>query len=1266
MLYQPTNIYPSVFGQIGNGVIDARERLDVSWQVNGNSAMTAFRITIYENTATSNVLYSSGKLSDNCPFYGVDYAGNINFFSYSIPASTLAYHGIVNGASYKIGITAWWGDSPDDYVTLSSENVFYAKQKPTLRISNLLDKIPAWEYTFTAQYSQADNEALNWVRWRFASASDSGYEVLSDTGNIYGTSQLRFTRDGMINGNRYAIRCTVQTQSGVEVDTGWNDFTASYTMKPISGTLSACQSRKGSGIKLTMPKTQSIPATISGKYAISDSYLHLDIEPSAAAKWSTVDGEAMNFQAPLDIAWRGKWDSNGYGTIRVEGEAVGFGLHSEEILLSSTSSICFGAGKFVVINQGEFAYSADLTVWQSGSLPKVDSSTHGYYSVCYGNGKFVAVGGNTAAYSEDGVTWTAVAFPLSGQYGQVCYGNGKFVAVSRESGSAYSTDGISWVAGDLSAERNWNNVCAGDNLFVASCIDSAASGTPFAYSSDGMTWETSDAVPYITVWGLAYGNGIYVAVGWTWGCATSTDGKTWTPHGVSFNFNCVTFAEGLFFAQADYGWNSVWKSAFVISEDGIQWSTFDSPVSGHSFRNAAYGNGSFVSAAGKYIVYSTNDVVQSAFLQIQVSSGSNNMHIETPWQKIDQSITAQADSSIVYDGEHVYASGLSADSYGWTESTIQYEGTTTAITGGQWSPVVYGELKATGDNKYVTACYVDALYAAQSDDLQTWTISKVAGPAVAIMDACYGDEKFVFLAYDGNVLYTEDFSFIGLATLDASLSWSRIVYGNGIFVALPAESNVCVYSSDAITWNTASLPVTAAWSDICFGGGKFVLVSNANKSCLYSANGSDWSTSLMENFRPSNVSYDGSKFVFAGDFYDSQDAGQGQGYAISVDILTFTYSAVQTANVFYPTLASSNGMSVICGNGESTGTTIVSRVSKNGLVWTDIETVPAFTGRMTRLSTPNETFVLSQNPIYVLGNQEALITENVKIDWISVSSIELDAIQSCDYLIISNGHLDETVRTSILENMLYHPTNVSSYFFCDFDRNANGGNTAGAPFTEFAIYRYSESERALHHVCDTNPERGNVMIDSSAINGEKYTYYAFGIGSPDYVAAALTSGSVELCDWNWTLLSCSIDSAGVYHPQKIFVFGKNFASGDVSNNNAPQILQNFTQYPTVQTVPFNYKSGTLTSLIGTISDGKYSDTVNLRNEILALSTTRNTLFLKSRKGELLKVRVGAAVEYSTMDSSPTQAQTIKLPWVEVGDAEDSKIITTDADGAWPY
>ena len=128
-----------------------------------------------------------------------------------------------------------------------------------------------------------------------------------------------------------------------------------------------------------------------------------------------------------------------------------------------------------------------------------------------------------------------------------------------------------------------------------------------------------------------------------------------------------------------------------------------------------------------------------------------------------------------------------------------------------------------------------------------------------------------------------------------------------------------------------------------------------------------------------------------------------------------------------------------------------------------------------------------------------------------------------------------------------------------------------------------------------------------------------------------------------------------------FTFGKNLVSGAVSNNNTPQILENFTRYPTVQLSPVNYRSGSLQSLIGVIdykNGNRYSDTISLRDAIYDLSTTQNHLFLKNRKGDVLRIRISEATGMETMDSSRAQAQTVTLPWAEVGSAAGAAILGT--------
>ena len=92
--------------------------------------------------------------------------------------------------------------------------------------------------------------------------------------------------------------------------------------------------------------------------------------------------------------------------------------------------------------------------------------------------------------------------------------------------------------------------------------------------------------------------------------------------------------------------------------------------------------------------------------------------------------------------------------------------------------------------------------------------------------------------------------------------------------------------------------------------------------------------------------------------------------------------------------------------------------------------------------------------------------------------------------------------------------------------------------------------------------------------------------------------------------------------------------------------------------PQNYQSGTLQSLIGVVNDGEYSDTIDLRDAIYNLSLTTNTLFLKNRKGDLLRIRPSVEISMETMDNTRAQALTVSFPWVEVGDASGVAVYRT--------
>jgi hypothetical protein len=73
--------------------------------------------------------------------------------------------------------------------------------------------------------------------------------------------------------------------------------------------------------------------------------------------------------------------------------------------------------------------------------------------------------------------------------------------------------------------------------------------------------------------------------------------------------------------------------------------------------------------------------------------------------------------------------------------------------------------------------------------------------------------------------------------------------------------------------------------------------------------------------------------------------------------------------------------------------------------------------------------------------------------------------------------------------------------------------------------------------------------------------------------------------------------------------------------------------------------------------GDYNDSISLRDAIFALSTSNHDLFLKNRKGDLLKVEIGGAITMQTGDNSVKQEQTAQIPWVEV-DSADGAYLTS--------
>ena len=251
MLYQPSNISPDAIN--GTGTVDISVDLSVSWQVTGTSAMTAYKITIYANDAASTQKYTTGKVTLLEPFWGVNYAGEVQYYTATITAASLSSAGLTNGNEYKFLITEWW--SANDSVEQITPSLFLTRSSPSVALTTI-GTVDTKAYSFTGTYSQAQGDGLKFIRWQIAE-EDSADEPFYDTGNIYGTGEIRCDYDGFFTGQSYAVKLTVETVNGISATTGWVSFDVEYELSPSTGSVSACQRAQDCCVWLSWEYTET-------------------------------------------------------------------------------------------------------------------------------------------------------------------------------------------------------------------------------------------------------------------------------------------------------------------------------------------------------------------------------------------------------------------------------------------------------------------------------------------------------------------------------------------------------------------------------------------------------------------------------------------------------------------------------------------------------------------------------------------------------------------------------------------------------------------------------------------------------------------------------------------------------------------------------------------------------------------------------------------------------------------------------------------------
>ena len=388
---------------------------------------------------------------------------------------------------------------------------------------------------------------------------------------------------------------------------------------------------------------------------------------------------------------------------------------------------------------------------------------------------------STVYYIEPRVTFDRPAFTQIGSttntlapttsWNSIAYGENTFIAVANGLATAgKTTNGTTWTAVPLPASASWNAIAYGNHYWV---ITSTNNDQVLYSKSTGNGWRSSN-LPSVNNWvDLVYGNGLFVAIS----------------------------DDSLGAAQTAY------------SADGGQTWQLGTSLPSAKYTSIAYN-------AGKFIAVSEG----KSFLEVSATGGTGtgatfNIVASTG---VDYLVTTGTGVSAGYsDGDVLTIAGTSL---GGTSPANDL-----TITLGTVAP---------GDGS-----------------IGSYTVSGTTSSTVS---------QTVAVSTNGTSWSS--------ASISVSARWNDIAAGTGLFVATSQDSITPCYSTNGVDWTASPYSITAG--KIVYGQGVFLALSTNSGEAWLSETGSNWTPISV-----TNDTYGAVAFGFIGSNYD--------GYFVTVSQQTF-------------------------------------------------------------------------------------------------------------------------------------------------------------------------------------------------------------------------------------------------------------------------------------------------------------------------------------------------------------------------------------------
>jgi hypothetical protein len=307
--------------------------------------------------------------------------------------------------------------------------------------------------------------------------------------------------------------------------------------------------------------------------------------------------------------------------------------------------------------------------------------------------------------------------------------------------SGYNIDDI-WTPVDSQTTSAINDIAYGNGLYVA--IGDIGS---IRTSSDLLTWNTAATGTTVRMEKIIFVNGIFVVGSQLGQIRTSTDGITWTTRtssNLSVFIKALTYTNNLYIYGTN-GWSQN-QPRIGTSTDGITWNTAVSTGLKEGTDNIigiAYGNGLYVAAAETGLTRTSTDTINWEVGSV------------LPTSQLIRALTF-ANNQFVYAGTGGVL-GTSTDGITWTTRT---SGTTSTING-----------LTFGNNLFVTAGNGGVIRT--STDGITWD-ARTSGTTSIINALTFGNGLFMYAGSGGA---------LGVSRVDTQLEYLPISNKNNLLAA---------------------------------------------------------------------------------------------------------------------------------------------------------------------------------------------------------------------------------------------------------------------------------------------------------------------------------------------------------------------------------------------------------------------------------------------------------------------------------------------------